>query len=251
MQHPLIVEAIEDLFLPLLVLNNRMGGNDEALLKYFGEPSWNFQVIRFLNGDGTDIIPRRDRVWTVGRLAGRMVMALEKLGRTVPRYLQGLVIESETDKLDEVVFGMTCFWQGEYKLGKIPGVVKTEAGWFDHREVTKVTYHEHLITLTELVGKAAEERCAERVYLRPGQQAGDMVLPVSELVPDAYKPASAGDQKKQLSLWPETQNIPYLSPMQQMWLNSWGPENRSRAIEVLSPRQRKALADAHSLVRQE
>ena len=49
--NPLVVEAVEDEFLPILVFNNR-GGEDRRLLDRFGEPAWNFQVVRFLDAQG-------------------------------------------------------------------------------------------------------------------------------------------------------------------------------------------------------
>lgn len=86
---PQIVEAIETEFLPVLVYNNRWG-EDRRILDRFGEPAWNFQVVRFLDAAGRDIIPRKDRVWTVGELAVRMVKTLEVSGRPVPGYLKAL-----------------------------------------------------------------------------------------------------------------------------------------------------------------
>jgi len=91
--NPQIVEAIEDEFLPVLVFNNR-GGEDRELLDRYGEPAWNFQVVRFLNAEGRDIIPRKDHVWTVGELAIRMIDALKAANRQVPKYLQALAEEN-------------------------------------------------------------------------------------------------------------------------------------------------------------
>jgi hypothetical protein len=88
--HPVIVSAMESEFIPVLVYNNRPG-RDAEILERYGEPVWNYQVIRFLDGSGKDIIPRRDRVWAVEGVAGRMVEVLEVRGREVPRDLRGLV----------------------------------------------------------------------------------------------------------------------------------------------------------------
>lgn len=85
-----LVEAIENEFHPVLVYNNRKGGMDEKLLKQFNEPAWNYQVIRFLDAEGRDIIPRRDRIWTLSGVASRMAEALTVANRPVPDYLQAL-----------------------------------------------------------------------------------------------------------------------------------------------------------------
>ena len=84
---PLVVEAIEDLFVPLLIHNNT-GGRDADVLARYGEPAWNFQVVRFLDAHGDDLIPRRDRVWETGPLLTRMVAALTSAGAHVPDHLR-------------------------------------------------------------------------------------------------------------------------------------------------------------------
>lgn len=85
-----LVRAIEEEFIPMLVYNNRGGAMDRELLKRYREPAWNFQVIRFLDAKGRDIIPRKDRVWTTRGVAQRMVKTLETLKRPVPGYLNAL-----------------------------------------------------------------------------------------------------------------------------------------------------------------
>jgi hypothetical protein len=88
--NPQLVRAIEEEFIPMLVYNNRSSGMDQELLKRYREPAWNFQVIRFLDAGGRDIIPRKDRVWTTRGVAQRMVKTLETLNRPVPDYLKDL-----------------------------------------------------------------------------------------------------------------------------------------------------------------
>ena len=88
--NPSLVKTIENEFIPLLVYNNRRGGMDQELLKRYGEPAWNFQVIRFLNAAGNDVIPRKDRIWTTSGVALRMIEALIAANRPVPKYLKDL-----------------------------------------------------------------------------------------------------------------------------------------------------------------
>ena len=63
---------------------------DRDLLKRYNEPAWNYQVIRFLDAKGHDIIPRKDRVWTIVGVASRMIEALKAANRPVPRALINL-----------------------------------------------------------------------------------------------------------------------------------------------------------------
>ena len=72
-----------------MVYNNQPG-KDAQLLKRFKEPSWNYQVVRFLDHEAKDIIPRKDRINTVPGIASRMIEALEKKKRPVPKELKAL-----------------------------------------------------------------------------------------------------------------------------------------------------------------
>lgn len=88
--NPLLVQAIEEEFIPMLVHNNRSSGMDRDLMERYQEPSWNYQVIRFLDDEGKDVIPRKDRVWTTRGVAERMRQALMAVHRPVPDYLKDL-----------------------------------------------------------------------------------------------------------------------------------------------------------------
>lgn len=235
--HPLLVEAIEDLFIPVLVYNNRFGGKDAEILELFGEPSWNFQVIRFIDGSGKDIIPRKDKIWSVSKVAARMIRVLEAVGEEIPLYLQTVALETDVDRLGLVGFSMACFWVGEYKLGKIDGVVSTEAGWYDHREVTLVRYHKEIINLSQLVEHAAKERCAQAVYLTEEVQLDRSRFPVKGLDLKEYRTAAEDDQKKQLQGWLQRQQGLQLTQMQLMKLNALIPDNIQNALKWISPRQ--------------
>ncbi|MEP6671095.1 MAG: thioredoxin family protein [Chthoniobacter sp.] len=87
LSHPLVVQGIETEFTPLLIHNNSPGP-DAEVLQHYGEPAWSYQVVRFLDAEGRDIIPRKDHVWDAAPLAERMIATLEKAGRPVPEYLK-------------------------------------------------------------------------------------------------------------------------------------------------------------------
>lgn len=241
LQDPLLVEAIESEFLPVLIYNKRQLGKDREWLERYREPSWNFQVIRFLDGEGKDIIARKDRVWTIAAVTSRMIMSLEKLGRAVPQYLKNLVDETDDSKHNQIGFAMACFWTGEYRIGKIDGVISTEAGWLDNREVTLVTYHTGHISLEKLVERVSQERCADRVYLQPGEKIDANRFVQRQLNLTQYKKAKESDQKKQLEQWPTVKKITTLTPMQVTKLNAFVPDDMGFALSWLSPRQRAML----------
>ena len=222
----------------MLVHNNSSTGQDAALLKRFKEPAWNFQVLRFLDSNAKDIIPRRDQVWTLDAVSKRLVEALEKAKRPVPKYLQSLVGTSNLKEQQVAAFAMHCFWTGEYQLGNIDGVVETEAGWLDGREVTLVHYNKSEISIEQLAKRAAEVRCAQKVYTPEGKQFGRLQ---PGKLDSSYRVASRGDQKRQLQQVPRLTRVPNLNATQLTKLNALAPRNMSAALEWLSPSQLRQI----------
>ena len=86
LSHPLIVEAIETLFVPVAVFNNK-GGADAKVLKYFGEPSWNNPVIRIVNHQKKDLIQRVNGNYSKLGIVQAMRLALQVENLAVPAYL--------------------------------------------------------------------------------------------------------------------------------------------------------------------
>ncbi len=235
---PLLVEAIETEFLPVVVYNNRSSGPDPALMKRFQEPAWNYQVIRFLNAEGHDILPRQDRVWTLGGVAQRMTQALTKAQRPVPRYLESVAMVHNQGQQKTAAFAMYCYWTGEYELGGLDGVVSTEAGWFDGHEVTRVRYDPSRLPLDTLAQKAAAAKCGDKLYTPEGTRVQGMP---SGTLGRGYRLASESDQKRQLSRWPEIHQVPGLNAAQLTKINAMAPSSREIARTWLSPRQNALL----------
>jgi len=246
LSHRLLVEAIETEFIPLLVYNNRQG-EDVEILKKYQEPAWNFQVIRFLNSAGQDIIPRKDRIWTVRGVAQRMGEALQAVHKRVPPYLIGLAQENDEKNIDDATFGMHCFWTGEMELGRIEGVVRTEAGYFDGREVTRVWYHNQALSLDELARTVSQNRFADRIYVKSVHQIdalqslADITLPLEQFDETHYTKARASDQKKQIqnTLLTELE----LTAFQLTKVNAFARTDRGKALEYLSPGQTAMLQE--------
>lgn len=103
---PLLVEAAETLFEPVAIRNN-VEGYEKDVLDRYKEPTWNNPVVRFLEGDGTDVIPRKDRVWSTPALLGRMTEALRAAKNPVPRWLDTVALETRTGDVETAVFAMT------------------------------------------------------------------------------------------------------------------------------------------------
>lgn len=103
---PLLVEAAETLFHPVVVRNNVEGYEREVLERY-DEPTWNNPVVRFLDAGGADLIPRKDGVWSTGGQLARMVAALDAAEREVPPWLGTVAAETASGEVETAVFAMT------------------------------------------------------------------------------------------------------------------------------------------------
>lgn len=103
---PLLVEAAEELFVPVAIRNN-VDGYEGEVRERLGEPAWNNPVVRFLDGEGRDVLPRRDGVWETGALLARMVQALEARERDVPRWLRTVAAETAGGEAESALFAMT------------------------------------------------------------------------------------------------------------------------------------------------
>lgn len=77
MSHSLIVEAIESLFGPYAIFNNK-GRKDKNILDQYGEPNWNNPVIRILDEQGKDVVKKIGNDYSALTLCKRMIAALLK-----------------------------------------------------------------------------------------------------------------------------------------------------------------------------
>lgn len=87
LSHPLMVESIENEFIPLAIHNNKKG-HDAQILKWFNEPSWNNPVVRIINANGANIVPRVSGNYTSIGLYRAMEQALIQKNRPIPDYMR-------------------------------------------------------------------------------------------------------------------------------------------------------------------
>lgn len=171
LSHPLIVEAIEDLFVPVAIYNNK-GGEDRKVLEYFGEPSWNNPVVRIVNAQKQDLVNRVNGNYTLHGVVQAMVFALTAARRPIPEYLRLLEEELNSKKTgtETAYLSMYCFWTGEKELGQMPGVIATQPGFMHGHEVVQVEYDPKQIELDQMVKQAESANCADQVYVDGGAQ---------------------------------------------------------------------------------
>ncbi|MEN0060710.1 MAG: VPGUxxT family thioredoxin-like (seleno)protein, type 2 [Myxococcota bacterium] len=137
---PLVVDAIEESFVPVVVYNN-VAGPDRKVLNAYGEPTWNNPVVRILDAKGDDVVPRLAGDYRSSTLLSRMVTALQRGNHAIPDWLALVEREARTEgQTETALYSMYCFWSGEEHLGANEGVLSTTPGFAGGREVVEVVY---------------------------------------------------------------------------------------------------------------
>ena len=158
LSHPLMVEAVHELFVPLAIFNNQPGP-DAATLARFGEPAWNNPVVHFIAPDGTAIVPKLENRYDAVGLHEKMLGALEARGVDAPAYfrlLRGDLLV-ETDRAAHTAYTTPCFWSGETSLAQHPAVIETDAGWIGGEEVVRIGFDPGATNIQALDDFAAAE----------------------------------------------------------------------------------------------
>lgn len=245
LSHPLVVEAIEDLFVPVTIFNNK-SGIDAQLLKKFGEPSWNNPVVRFMTAGEDDIISRRDGVWNTDGIVERMMQTLKQAGKPIPDYLKQISLPKSSG-VETAEFAMHCYWEGEIRLGSIPGVYTTRSGWRDGREVVQVKFAPSVVNYTKLLETAMQMDCASKVFAHSDAQLKIATAKVGSKATTAsgsMRDAKPSDQKYYLTKTP-LRHLP-LTEIQATKINAIG-RSRKSPLPLLSPRQREMFKRVASL----
>ena len=176
LSHPMVVAAINENFIPVFI-NNRPDKYateyDKQMVKFFKESYWSYPVVRYMDKEGKDIIPRKQTL-KLRENINRIMSVLKKRKVKLPVYLEIAEIENADRKHEVAFFNMGCFWSGERKLGKINGVVYQSFGFVKGSggadEVVKVTYDPSIITLEKLLKIAKKNMCATRFIARDEDQ---------------------------------------------------------------------------------
>jgi len=165
LSHPLIVEAIETLFVGVAIYNNHKG-EDERVLNSFGEPSWNNPVVRIMTPERKELASRLSGDYTTPGLVRAMITALENYNKPVPRYLSLLAQElnANNGRSERAVFAMHCFWVGEGKLANINGVISTKPGFMGGYEVVELKFNPEIISFEDLVKRAKSNNVASNIF---------------------------------------------------------------------------------------
>jgi len=236
LSHPLIVEAIETYFVPLAIYNNKEG-KDREVLNYFKEPSWNNPVVRIIDHKKNNLTTRISGNYSALALTEAMIEVLKQEQKAIPPYLdllhEELMIKAQGT--ETAYLSMYCFWSGEKKIADIDGVIETQAGFMDGREVVKVDFSPSIISYDDLLKSAKTKSCAGHVY-------SDNL--VQQLTAEKVVGSEHASEKKSFRMDKETKYYLYkssykyipMTKLQAVKANSLIGQGQS-PNEVLSPRQ--------------
>ncbi len=224
LSHPLMVEAIENLFVPLAIFNNK-GGKDKEVLNKYKEPSWNNPVVRIVNRTGDDVVSRIGNDYAAITLCQRMKQALKLLEKPIPEYLnlleQELLTTGNINKVKEKYYKMYCFWTGEKQLGKLDPVLSTQSGFIGHSEVVKVKYNSEKISEVDLDSYAKSNNFSPIKEQSNYRKSNSDVHYYLQHTPFVYIPLTEVQKTKINSALGQGKSpIKYLSPKQIKWLNT-------------------------------
>jgi len=160
LSYPLLVDAIENEFIPLVIYNNKEG-EDKKILQKFNERSWNNPVIRIINPDEKELVKKLTGDYSLAAITTQIEFALLVFSGSIPIYIQLMSEEivAEQTGLEKAYFKMSCFWSGESHLGKMEGVINTTPGYMEGHEVVEVNYDPYLIDKSELIEYAGLADC--------------------------------------------------------------------------------------------
>ncbi len=225
LSHPLLVEAIQESFIPLAIFNNHKGA-DAIILKQYGEPSWNNPVVRIVDHTGADVTDRIAGKYTHQQLLSGMIDALEQSNQKPPLYLELLQDEWSQNTLSSATYSMYCFWSGEAQLGSLDGVKSVESGFQGGREVVRIQYDQDEIQSPDLDAFAQDHSMSKmKSSDSPSQQSQSSFRysakdHLYQLRHSPYRSVPMTDLQKvrvNAALYARQNPQQYLSPQQVQW----------------------------------
>lgn len=233
LSHPLMVEAIENEFIPLAIYNNE-GGEDRKILAKYNEPTWNNPVVRIVDAKGDNLVKRVAGNYSALGLFEAMKTALIRQNRPLPGYMKILGEELKAaahGNVQQADFKMYCFWSGEGHLGRAEGVIATQPGFMSGHEVVRVWYDAE-VTNADQLGKHAKQASCSPIASKSGFRADKDPQYYLKQTDYRFLPLSPL-QKTRINSAIGKRGTPevYLSPLQKRWLSSAKETGKVRYAE--------------------
>lgn len=232
---PLLVEAIETLFVPLCIYNNKSGA-DAKVLELYNEASWNNPVLRITDYSG-HTIQRLSGAYGKRAVLSFFIDTYAEIGRAPPFYLELMHEELMALELGmkTLVIETPCFWSGEVAMGEIRGIMRSEAGWMSGREVVRIYYNPLIVDELAIVQQAKRAGVLTAVYSEGKNFPGDI----------SVKPLNSFRRDSDTKYYLQHSNLESedLLEVQKLKLNSLiGQGNAHLVDEMVSPRQRRSMS---------
>ncbi|CAK9022867.1 Uncharacterized protein SCF082_LOCUS15960 [Durusdinium trenchii] len=166
LSNEMIRDFIESEFVPCVINNRGTHPVDVEALRMFNEPALNNPVVRFIDDQGNDLIPRKDGVWDALGMLQRMIQAQQAFDAAYkpPMYIRWLVQSLQLEHplyrhhFETLILTCECYWSGEAVAGAVAGVVSTEAAWMDNsEECVRVVFDTREVSLLELVKQVRDK----------------------------------------------------------------------------------------------
>ena len=156
--HPLMVETIENEFIPLAIHNNK-SGKDAAILAKYNEPAWNNPVVHFVNSKGEDIISKLTNNYDPLSMYSKIVEVLLMTKGTIPEYVKllGNDLKIDFNYSKKTIYETPCFWSGETTMAQHKAVYTTLPGFIGNREVVAIDFDTNMTSLKEMDDYAKEQ----------------------------------------------------------------------------------------------
>lgn len=141
LSHPVMVEIIENEFIPLAIYNNKLGPDEEVLWLY-NEPAWNNPVAHFIDESGKDIIEKLENNYQPLSMLIKIIDTLDKSKGSVPNYINAFKNELliKYGHTEMAIYETPCFWSGETTFAQNEAVYSTLPGFIGPREVVKIQF---------------------------------------------------------------------------------------------------------------
>lgn len=158
LSNPLMVEIIENEFIPLAIYNN-IHGKDAEILKKFNEPAWNNPVTYIIDCNGKSIVNKVANNFSPFTLYQKIVEVLALLNKEIPLYFKLLEKDLKINfgATKQAVYETPCFWSGETTFAQHHAIYATMPGFIGSREVVTIEFDESLVTKKELDSFAIEQ----------------------------------------------------------------------------------------------
>jgi hypothetical protein len=153
LNHPLAVEAIESLFVPV-AFSGQQGNLEEGLGMVDLQSDFE-SVIQINDTNGNELVEKLYNTQTVAPVTEVLTASLSNAGYPVPEYLQVISSESGAEGTTETaVITQHCFWSGEVELGVHDAVVFMEPGYIDKIEAIRITFDNSKVSYKDLLETA-------------------------------------------------------------------------------------------------